>query len=75
MCKFIQQNLSQVQQDLTYLGKPPKENDKKLRTMRELSKKSRTPSSYLKSISTTLWIQKSNHPKYVRFITLIKNII
>ena len=31
MCKFIQQNLSQVQQDLTYLGKPPKENDKKLR--------------------------------------------
>ena len=43
MCKFIQQNLSQVQQDLTYLGKPPKENDKKLQTLHELSKKSRTP--------------------------------
>ena len=43
MCKFIQQNLSQVQQDLTYLGKPPKENDKKLRTLRELSKKIENP--------------------------------
>ena len=61
MCKFIQQNLSQVQQDLTYLGKLPKENDKKLRTLRDFS--------------TTLWNQKSYHPKYVRFITLIKNII
>ena len=43
MCKFIQQNLSQVQQDLTYLGKPPKENDKKLRTLHELSKKIKNP--------------------------------